>query len=477
MAKTFGYVACALLALSSVARAYPTIDLILNAHNYAREDKSVAPLVYDSGLASAAQKYANLCKGLVHSGNSSMGENLSIWSSTASKAGDLDEGLKGPGQWVDEYKYYNCPANTGNGTIGHYTQVMWSNSNKVGCGMTWCNINSPWGTQYPYYWMYVCNYSPPGNYQGQRAFPATQCNTKVPCRPTTSCQLKGQTSGTLNDGCKTLTCGSGPATVAAATSGPATVAATVATTGPATTTTRATTATTAATTGPATTTRSTTATTGPATTTRATTATTATTASTRATTATTATTASTRATTATTATTASTRATTATTATTASTRATTATTATTGPATTTRSTTATTGPATTTRATTATTATTGPATTTRSTTATTGAASSSTVSTTGPAPTCSLQRSISINQTQKKTTVVLINNGGLPIKKLPVTLSGPVTAVTGMTRQGTTSTYDVDSLPIAPGTNRTVTYSYSANPGPSLAPASGWGCW
>lgn len=43
------------------------------------------------------------------------------------------------------------------GTVGHYTQVLWANSYKVGCGYT-----SAGGT--------VCNYSPGGNYPGVDPF-------------------------------------------------------------------------------------------------------------------------------------------------------------------------------------------------------------------------------------------------------------------------------------------------------------------
>lgn len=43
------------------------------------------------------------------------------------------------------------------GEVGHYTQVLWSNTVKVGCG-----FRTGWGT--------VCNYSPSGNFVGQLPF-------------------------------------------------------------------------------------------------------------------------------------------------------------------------------------------------------------------------------------------------------------------------------------------------------------------
>jgi len=44
--------------------------------------------------------------------------------------------------------------------IGHYTQVIWKNSTKVGCGQTLCNGNL----------IVACNYDPPGNWIGQTPY-------------------------------------------------------------------------------------------------------------------------------------------------------------------------------------------------------------------------------------------------------------------------------------------------------------------
>lgn len=45
------------------------------------------------------------------------------------------------------------------GVVGHYTQLVWYSSHKVGCGFHYCGHAKP----RPYY-NYVCNYCPIGNY-------------------------------------------------------------------------------------------------------------------------------------------------------------------------------------------------------------------------------------------------------------------------------------------------------------------------
>ena len=42
--------------------------------------------------------------------------------------------------------------------VGHYTQMVWSSSHKLGCGFAKCvGSDNPWGK----YYAYICNYCPP----------------------------------------------------------------------------------------------------------------------------------------------------------------------------------------------------------------------------------------------------------------------------------------------------------------------------
>jgi len=138
---------------------------ITRLHNQAREQVSPAPgtplpaLNWSGTLASAAQSWADGCK-FGHS-NSAYGENIYATSGTATPADVV-------GSWVSEKAKYNYASNTCSGTCGHYTQVVWANSISLGCGVKTCTQGSPFGS--PSWQLWVCNYDPPGNYNGQKPY-------------------------------------------------------------------------------------------------------------------------------------------------------------------------------------------------------------------------------------------------------------------------------------------------------------------
>ncbi|KAK2998899.1 hypothetical protein RJ639_023345 [Escallonia herrerae] len=127
----------------------------LGAHNAARAKVGVGPLTWDDG----AQNYANQRIGdsaLRHSQGGPYGENLAIGS------GDLS-GKAAVDLWVREKQYYDYNSNScASGQVSwHYTQEVWRNSTRLGCARVRCNNGS---------WFITCNYSPPGNYVGQRPY-------------------------------------------------------------------------------------------------------------------------------------------------------------------------------------------------------------------------------------------------------------------------------------------------------------------
>ncbi|XP_055819919.1 pathogenesis-related leaf protein 4-like [Solanum dulcamara] len=128
----------------------------LSIHNYARDQVGVVPMSWDAGLETKAQNYANSRRGdcnLIHSGP---GENL------AKGSGDFT-GRRAVQLWVAEKSDYNYASNQCNGgkMCGHYTQVVWRSSVRLGCGRARCNNG---------WWFICCNYAPPGNYIGQRPY-------------------------------------------------------------------------------------------------------------------------------------------------------------------------------------------------------------------------------------------------------------------------------------------------------------------
>lgn len=156
---------------------------ILDAHNCARARYGVAPLQWDWNLADAAQKWARNCHWGHWGPNASKypnlpapdyGENLAASTNRASVDG-----------WLDEEPYWVCPQtdNCRGGICGHFTQMVWKDTTRVGCAVATCKPfaqNSlPWGGEY-----LVCEYSPPGNMLGANVVPPAACTTR---RPASDC--------------------------------------------------------------------------------------------------------------------------------------------------------------------------------------------------------------------------------------------------------------------------------------------------
>ncbi|KAK3434110.1 hypothetical protein EUGRSUZ_D01572 [Eucalyptus grandis] len=127
----------------------------LDSHNAARKQVGVANMTWDNMLAAYAQSYANQrvsdC-GLVHS-NGPYGENLAKGTGTFT-------GTYAVSLWVAEKQNYNYNTNTcvSGCDCLHYTQMVWRDSVRVGCAKVQCNNG---------WWYVVCNYDPPGNYEGE----------------------------------------------------------------------------------------------------------------------------------------------------------------------------------------------------------------------------------------------------------------------------------------------------------------------
>ncbi len=147
---------------------------ITKAHNRIRQTVAVPPLIWDNNLAAIAQNWANTC---TYSHNptetsTQLGENIFIIFSP-----DKNSNIASPEQvvesWADERQCYDYQSNTCTACpystmCGHYTQLVWSTSKKVGCGMANCAAGSPNGNGPMQIW--VCNYEPPGNWVGQRPY-------------------------------------------------------------------------------------------------------------------------------------------------------------------------------------------------------------------------------------------------------------------------------------------------------------------
>lgn len=156
-----------LLAISGIApknQSKPTkeeIEILLERHNYWRADVGVhEKLEWSDELANLAADWAlqlkrNNC-GFEHRPNNQFGENL--FKGTT--------GYYGPAEAVDawasekeDYHYEKNKCKPGK-VCGHYTQIVWSTTKKVGCTKIACDGFDIW----------VCNYDPPGNWVGQKPY-------------------------------------------------------------------------------------------------------------------------------------------------------------------------------------------------------------------------------------------------------------------------------------------------------------------
>ncbi len=75
--------------------------------------------------------------------------------------------------WASEAFYYQGNAvDSGNlHKVGHYTQIVWKTTRKVGCGRAISKVYTYFNNvETVYYEWVVCRYSPPGNYLGQKPY-------------------------------------------------------------------------------------------------------------------------------------------------------------------------------------------------------------------------------------------------------------------------------------------------------------------
>jgi uncharacterized protein YkwD len=122
---------------------------MLAAHNNIRAKMGLPPLQWSSELAAYSQKWANsliIRSRAAHNSKSPYGENILVTGLGATPSTVVTE-------WASESQDYTYRSNTCDGDCGHYTQVVWRSTRKLGCAMAHNNQREIW----------VCSYDPPGN--------------------------------------------------------------------------------------------------------------------------------------------------------------------------------------------------------------------------------------------------------------------------------------------------------------------------
>ncbi len=142
---------------------------LIDAHNHFRKivqpkAQKMPKLEWDFALEDIAQQYVDRCVGGHNPDRSKdypvyVGEN--IYSGSAkSLVMNMTRAVE---LWDSEKKDYDYASNSCRGVCGHYTQVVWADTTKLGCG----RANCP-GLGFPY--NIVCNYAKGGNYAGVRPY-------------------------------------------------------------------------------------------------------------------------------------------------------------------------------------------------------------------------------------------------------------------------------------------------------------------
>ncbi|HRI04141.1 MAG TPA: CAP domain-containing protein [Pyrinomonadaceae bacterium] len=129
------------------------VNQALAVHNFDRSAHNLAPLKWDCKLAAMAQEWAT--RGVFEHRDTPYGENLFVGGDTTASMNNMID------MWLSEKVFWTNKTGTcATGKVcGHYTQIVWKSTAKVGCGV---NRNAPGNWKV----MFVCNYDPSGNTGG-----------------------------------------------------------------------------------------------------------------------------------------------------------------------------------------------------------------------------------------------------------------------------------------------------------------------
>ncbi|KAL7062410.1 hypothetical protein AAHC03_09 [Spirometra sp. Aus1] len=119
-------------------------------------------LQYSDQLEVFAEKWANRCEwefpdALEHPDVAELGMNIAAIG-REDREPDLQEFFE---VWLREARFYAFRTNTCTAFCQHYTQMIWDDTEEVGCALHFCNGTTDARK------VFVCLYRPPGNFEGQ----------------------------------------------------------------------------------------------------------------------------------------------------------------------------------------------------------------------------------------------------------------------------------------------------------------------
>ncbi|NXG15349.1 GLIP1 protein, partial [Grallaria varia] len=159
------------------------IEECVQTHNRFRSEvnppaSNMLYMTWDPDLAKTAKGWARKCQsrhnthlrepGRAHPKFTPVGENLWTGSLPAFSA------KRAITSWYSEVAYYTYDTNSCSNICGHYTQVVWATSYKVGCAVHFCpRVADSSITNAGHF---ICNYGPAGNYPRRPYIKGAACS-------------------------------------------------------------------------------------------------------------------------------------------------------------------------------------------------------------------------------------------------------------------------------------------------------------
>jgi hypothetical protein len=154
------------------------IDEFVAAHNQARQgplepppSPALPPVSWDRALADSAYNYLARCKSsdgsmVSHNANrtsdyAALGGSGYVGENIYASQGSAATPAAAVSLWMSEAAAYDYASNSG--SAGHYTQVVWRDSVRIGCAIVDCSALRFKNNV-------LCDYSPGGNISGQRPY-------------------------------------------------------------------------------------------------------------------------------------------------------------------------------------------------------------------------------------------------------------------------------------------------------------------